>query len=150
MEHHGKDSVGQAHIDGKDKDDAQFDPVLLTDTLRDPMFSASVVMILSINRIPQDLASWGEGCTCHGLVCQRLTVWRQQKMFQNHYGQGVHSNTTCPMRGKRAPELAAGEVESQAYEQVWKAAFATLTQDFLRFARGCLERGPVWPRGVGV
>ena len=121
----GRDTSGQPRkqstVDDGGEDAGhrlQFDPVALTATLRDPMFTACVYFVLALNAIPEKLASWAEGCSCHEPFCRYLSESRQRAMFEAHYGEGWR---TCPLRGKRAPELAAGVSE--------RLAWANLTGD---------------------
>lgn len=91
----GYDTQGQPRPSGEGNEQGDsagghaFDPTTLTRTLADPMFSACVVFIQEVNMVPQQLASWAEGCSCHEAMCAGLSEWRQRKVFQDHYGPGI-------------------------------------------------------------
>ena len=102
----------------------KFDAKTLTNTLHDPFFAACVHLVVKVGSVPQEIASWAEGCICHEPLCIRLSAHRQRNMLRDHYDSSM---ATCPMRGKRAAELAAGEHLSIAYDRIWTFALDELT-----------------------
>lgn len=91
----------------------------ITSALRKPFWLAYSHMLLSLHDVANRISAWGSGCPCHG--------WLQPKPnagpgVENHWDvylrEFVHdrgmrlqedgSGFSCPMAGKRAPELAAG------------------------------------------
>eukprot|EP00972_Heterocapsa_arctica_P084029 12380100-Heterocapsa_arctica.AAC.1 len=58
-----------------------------------------------------DLESWAWGCPCHsGLVEPGASWGRRSFAFRKKSPTSTFS--TCPMRGRRVAELAAGHVDS--------------------------------------
>jgi hypothetical protein len=82
-------------------------------------------ILVCLERVPHKLAAWAEGCECHQPFAEHLSAYMQRKRFKCHYGAGL---CTCPMRGKRAPELAngksvlsfAGFVEGMFWQSSWQ------------------------------
>lgn len=84
-----------------------FNPEALPACLNCPKFAAYVVLVCKMEGLPEQLASWAEGCACHESVCKGLSQYRRQLLLKAHFGPpGI-----CPMAGKRAPELAVGRVK---------------------------------------
>eukprot|EP00959_Pyramimonas_sp_CCMP1952_P191880 4012135-Pyramimonas_sp.AAC.1 len=52
----------------------------------------------------QNLTAWLEGCPCHECILVHRSSYQQKKAMEREFGKG----RDCPMKGKRAPELAAG------------------------------------------
>ena len=78
----------------------------LTSALQSAMFHVYATLVLSLFNVVEDLASWFEGCLCHE---------HQLKQPKNKTARVAHKEIRefgpyafCPMKGKRAPELAAG------------------------------------------
>ena len=80
---------------------AGFEPALLTSTLKSRFFAAYLDMLLILNAVQRELSAWSEGCTCHESELQG----QSRSMVR---GDALN----CPMRGKRAAELAAGQLRA--------------------------------------
>ncbi|CAL1151620.1 unnamed protein product [Cladocopium goreaui] len=100
-------------IDGKDAEGdvgASFDVALA-----DPMFCSYVFMVDGVQNILLNLERWLENCACHEHLFTTLSSKRQRKKRGQLFGGAVRF-VDCPMRGKRAPELAAGKLEDTIAE----------------------------------
>eukprot|EP00971_Amphidinium_carterae_P248863 4939762-Amphidinium_carterae.1 len=64
-------------------------------------------MVLLVSEAFATLSAWSEGCVCHDDELRGASTSRQQKRMRTQYPQLPHW-ATCPMRGKRLPEAAAG------------------------------------------
>ena len=93
--------------DGANADEGvRFVAADLSAALGSSMFHAYIQMVMSLFNVVEDLSSWFEGCACH------------QAQLKRHRGKHMRSSRKeielcgpyafCPMKGKRAPELAAG------------------------------------------
>lgn len=111
----------------------------VTDAVSSNLFRQYVFMVHSVHKLVSGFESWLESCPCHHLAKKsgkRKAGWLSEQ------GQGA----ACPMRGKRACELAAGALEGlldslgELASQSWAHAdagaalspeeHATLQQDF--------------------
>jgi len=100
-------------IDGKDAEGdvgASFDVALA-----DPMFCSYVFIVDGVQNILLNLERWLENCACHEHLFTTLSSKRQRKKRGQLFGGAVRF-VDCPMRGKRAPELAAGKLEDTIAE----------------------------------
>ena len=84
-----------------------FDRKLCTATLRSPLFHTYAWMLATLDGIPEAFVSWASGCRCHDGWCTGRHREQRTAIYRAHYGHGA---TTCPMAGRRAPELASGSV----------------------------------------
>ncbi len=99
-------------IDGKDADGdvgAAFDSALAS-----PLFCSYLFMVNGIHSVLSKLEFWLEDCSCHEHLFQNMSSKRQRKKRQALFGGGRFVD--CPMRGKRASELAAGKLEETLSE----------------------------------
>lgn len=90
-----------------------FDPKDLTALLVDPVFFKYLDMCLLLDGIPEDIARWSGGCSCHEALTAELSPHLVAKVMTLHYGV-----PSCPLAGKRAPELAASRVTDVVDELV--------------------------------
>ena len=83
----------------------------MTKVVIDPYMGAYIKMVMTLNGFLDELVGWAERCPCHNHVQSRhhskhvpVSVVREEF--------GSESSATrqlaCCMRGRRAPELAAG------------------------------------------
>jgi hypothetical protein len=107
----------QENLNGR----SNFDPSLLTRTLKDSFFFAYLDMILALVSMTEDIAHWAEACSCHEDVIlqhgfaenQGLQGQSRKKHRMTMKSGRVLSSLfsgkadVCPMRGKRLPELVA-------------------------------------------
>ena len=61
----------------------QFDPNKLTEFLSSAYWSAFIHIVLLVNKLPKDLASWAEGCPCHEPLIKKLSAHRRGQMFED-------------------------------------------------------------------
>ena len=103
-----------------------FDPNALSQCLQSAKFAAYVCLVRQIEQCPEELASWAEGCYCHEKVLQDLSLYKRREILNLHYESA--GTFVCPMAGKRAPELAAGQIE-HVYQGVCEQALSRLLLD---------------------
>ena len=105
--------------DVQEKDTATFQPADVTAVLADSLFMAYFDMVLGLSTTLEQLGSWCESCPCHEDLIptveapghalfsrKRKRYTSMSKLFGCKVGDGSDS-FTCPMRGKRFPELVA-------------------------------------------
>ena len=91
-----------------EQEDGPWDPQVAASILRSNFFKMYVSFALDIDEIPQALGRWASGCPCHShLVCGKSTYY-VRSLMSLHYGAAG----SCPLGGKRACEVAAGEVDT--------------------------------------
>lgn len=110
----------------------QFSPNNFTAILSDPFFFAYFDMVQSLTRIIESLGQWAESCPCHqDIELQPLKSFRRQNAFRREVRtlQGLFRQQaqTCPMRGKRLPELVVDGVDV-VLEDLCSLAFTDLLQ----------------------
>ena len=93
--------AGQEHDQGA----GTFNSELLRETLRERFFLCYMHMVIKLDKAPEKLASWCEGCSCHYSLFHGKEYPERAKLMRIHFGGAT---TVCPMAGKRAPELATG------------------------------------------
>eukprot|EP00959_Pyramimonas_sp_CCMP1952_P436602 9142545-Pyramimonas_sp.AAC.1 len=78
-------------------------------------------MVRQLRRIAGGLSDWSEGCSCHSPLIDenkdylgRLTWAKRRRIVAQSFGDDRDS--PCPMKGKRFPELVAGELENVCNE----------------------------------
>lgn len=87
-----------------DEGGAEFDPQMVTAVLKDKLFPLYLALLLELEVLPEKLSSWAEGCSCHDDVFVGRAFYARSQILHLHFGEQM----PCPMAGKRAPELAAG------------------------------------------
>ena len=114
----GGQGQGQA-VSEEDRDALNLS--VLTQTIRCPKWWGYSLMLGSLHQMIGDFGSWGEGCPCHDFLARAdrsnneegsSTIERyvrMQEMSAQRAGDGV--GFRCPMRGKRAVELARGDLQ---------------------------------------
>lgn len=119
------------YMDKSDKEDAmnsRFSPKDLTATLNDNKFWAYCGMVQLVHAAVDELAGWSEGCLCHppwlgsassGSYAVGMKTRLRQKLLDGR--------RSCPMQGRRAPELACG-VWKQFSEKLLQQTFHQLSQ----------------------
>ena len=103
--------------------DNAFDCSTITQIVRDPAWWATAAMLLELHRIGNIASAWGSSCPCHEWltqepesradpVCfamtQALLRVREALPLDHATSSGDGFAFACPLKGKRAPELAAG------------------------------------------
>ena len=89
---------------------AEFKPATMTAILQDNSFFAYLSMVLIWQSMLEGLAGWTESCPCHGnMLGAAGSEAARQKILDQAYER---KHSSCPMKGKRFPELVAGELQS--------------------------------------
>ena len=111
----------------------EFDSQVLTDTLRSSWFSRYCDLMLCLDDTCSGLSTWAEDCICHHKFLQHYRGSRATKLLRKRcykrkdifcaLGPNV---STCPMAGKRAPELAS-EKMSALFASLWQVHFSEFT-----------------------
>ena len=129
---HDDDNGGVDRIDGDDEDFAKrFQPAEITKVLCDPMFRGYLSMVLVLNQALEELAAWAERCPCHDALQHKYRQYTPIQALQIEFGSradSMHGHISCPMRGRRAPEFAAGAV-METLDSLWEESFITLVMD---------------------
>ena len=87
------------------------------EALRSPFFWATCKMIWHLGETVREMEGWSKGCPCHPRD-SKLSAFKQQAVYNAELGRAASDQSdTCPGKGKRAPELAAGKLPS-LYEEV--------------------------------
>ena len=78
-------------------------------------------MLLRMQTILETCLAWAEGCGCHSYVSQdgqHTSPHTRVRQFRELLGGSQHQcmYETCPMRGRRAPELACGDLAAMFAE----------------------------------
>eukprot|EP00974_Lingulodinium_polyedra_P025917 2503451-Lingulodinium_polyedra.AAC.1 len=82
-------------------------------------------MILLHFEALQNVASWCEGCSCHEHILTQNKLHRRSLDLQHELGDKFMD---CPMKGKRGPELACGQVQAMLSSTL-QADWATFMED---------------------
>eukprot|EP00959_Pyramimonas_sp_CCMP1952_P462383 9483144-Pyramimonas_sp.AAC.1 len=64
-----------------------------------------------------ELSNWSEGCPCHEALFVHKTRWFNEKAYNEEIRSGNPSAHSCPNKGNRAPELAAGRAK-RVFDQI--------------------------------
>ena len=98
-------------------DDSPFKASVITSTIGDLNWWCYGRMLLALHRVGNLPSAWGSGCACHEWLQasskrteikpenEALNAARTQQCLPQDF-DGVEFN--CPMKGKRAPEIASG------------------------------------------
>jgi hypothetical protein len=113
---------GHAPRDGE----SGFDPKAVTDVLTDRLFTCYVDMVLALFNLIETLSRWFEGCSCHEHLLASVSPHRSKAMLAKEFGLDA-SIAECPMKGKRAPELAVGSLRG-VIDEVWSASRGKLIE----------------------
>ena len=109
-------------------------------------------MVIQLNLAVEELAAWAERCPCHDMLQSKYNGAHVPiVVLRCEFGEraaDMHGHVSCPMRGRRAPELAAGQLW-RFLDAAWQSALSTLAVDcrqslsaaqwselFIEFARG--------------
>ena len=80
---------------------------------KDLLFQARVDLVVELDLMIQTLTAWCERCPCHEPIQSKYREGAPMDIARKECGQWATSGIPCPMRGCRAPEVAAGEVMRQ-------------------------------------
>ncbi|CAK9065537.1 unnamed protein product [Durusdinium trenchii] len=80
--------------------------VVVDDAIGSDFFWAYITMLCKFAKLQTQLMSWAEGCPCHWEVMQSEGIPVELRRLWE----------SCPMRGKRAAELASGKFHSMLQE----------------------------------
>ena len=110
-----RDEAGGAAADTEARagSGAAFQPQEISQVLRDPMFEAYLHLVLEVNGTLVELSAWLERCPCHQHIQEKFRSYTPVATMRAEFGERLasqmhHGFVACPMRGKRAPELACG------------------------------------------
>ena len=107
----GVDTRGPAH---------GFDPALLSSTVRSTLVPLQLALILEMQNVLDELGDWSEGCPCHEKWLAGLSRKRRENVMQSVLDNKFHHQ--CPFAGKRACEMAAGQLNTLLKEHL-KSSF---------------------------
>ena len=118
-------------------DDSALNVDVITRAIQSKKFWLQCEVVLSLNQVAADFASWAEGCECHNWlrplpsrgpaqVVDARKAWRRREyseeaeqlaaarafMGLSTADGGDGSGFVCPMAGCRAPELACGAAQT--------------------------------------
>ena len=112
---------------------AHFNPEKFTNILQDNLFFCYFDLVLNLTKVLEACGQWAESCPCH----EDLQWLQLMQTFELHSKRSNRSVTvpslfgkladTCPMRGKRLPELVAGGMKT-VLEHLAGMAFGDLLQ----------------------
>eukprot|EP00959_Pyramimonas_sp_CCMP1952_P401806 8419145-Pyramimonas_sp.AAC.1 len=91
----------------------QLDPKFTEKTIKSDFFWGYMHMLFSLHSIAEGLREWSESCPCH---YDLLQLSRADRDAVGDIVRGAQTDcqwrcAACPLRGLRAPELAAGSWE---------------------------------------
>ena len=91
---------------------SSFDPVRAEHVLHDDGFLMYLRMTMALHKGVKALTGWFEGCACHSHILRTAKGGVSRKRLASRFRRFGD----CPVKGKRAAELAAGEVSSVCRE----------------------------------
>jgi len=83
-----------------------FDVAQITRIAKDPLFLVHMDLMIDFHTVLKDMTSWADSCTCHEHLRLKRGASAASKLLRRELGQWISS---CPMRGKRLPEMVAGK-----------------------------------------
>ena len=86
------------------------------EAIRDPSFWMGCQVLLQLNVVMSKLEAWCSGCPCHGPLFEVDSLGRYRKCLLYQKLSGLGGTDFCPFAGCRAPELAAGKLQSYLHE----------------------------------
>ena len=87
-----------------------FLPAAITACLQSNFFVVYTSMIMSVLGLVEDLTGWFETCPCHKETVDPTDRSRLSRAVQREL-RACGTDRSCPMKGKRAPQLAAGGLD---------------------------------------
>lgn len=138
-----------------------------SDAIHSPMFWAYAQLVDTLGGMLEDLSSWTESCDCHAHIstmrlafsgrASRISADIVTKNKIEGIGSAEAANqaprVTCKLRGRRAPEFAAGafesfldDVMSTGYSQLTAAMAPLQTGDSALLQQDWLNATAAWPR----
>ena len=93
-----------------------FSPAAITACLQSNFFCVYTTMIMSVLGIVEDLTAWFESCPCHEEGADPDNESRLSRAVRQEL-QACGTDRFCPMKGKRAPQLAAGCLD-ETFEEI--------------------------------
>ena len=89
---------------------AAFLPAAITACVQSNFFLVYTSMIMSVLGLVEDLTGWFETCPCHKETLDPTDRSRLSRAVQREL-RACGTDRSCPMKGKRAPQLAAGALD---------------------------------------
>lgn len=98
---------------------------MLTVTFKGDFFLVYTEAVLAVEEIPTRLGAWCERCPCHEGATVGLNNYCARKYLATCFQMQNSSRVFCPLGGKRAAELAGGQI-MQVFDEIATASFAQL------------------------
>ena len=120
---------GEHEQGGGEGGGGRFDPAEISRLIRDGPFRAYLKMAIVLDQATEELAAWAERCVCHEHPqAQYSSKYVPVSVLRSEFGgeAAAHVHLTCPMRGRRAPEVAAGGI-FEHMSVAWSDALSELT-----------------------
>ena len=89
----------------------EFDAAAIGAIITDPFFAAYSEMLQCLQAVITDATIWAEGCPCHCVEHKPGHSHRAQKLADSVW-QAELGSQSCPLAGRRAPELATGMLQT--------------------------------------
>ena len=99
-----------AEIHGKTRD-IEVNPGAVTKVVADATWWAYLQAMFELQLCLHSLSQWCDGCSCHEHVLVDHSRFRREHSLRRLCSKG-----TCPLKGKRAPEMAAGQLERVLFQ----------------------------------
>lgn len=107
---------------------ASLDLAKLSRTIANRLWWHYTDMLFTLHKLCDSLGSWGESCPCHQFHENTDDVFDYMAK-ENGFPTGKEGRAfQCPMRGRRAPELAAGQL-MLFFERLWSLKFSDLASE---------------------
>lgn len=117
-------AAGFTARDRGDDQGVKFAPSELSEALGCSLFNAYLWMVQFIFSSVENLTGWFEGCACHEHLLKSTHARHARRALAREIGV---AEADCPMKGKRAPELAAGALDA-TFDALWGGARDSLLE----------------------
>ena len=105
-----EESFRSAEICGRTRD-SELQAASVTKVVQDATWWAYLQAMLQLHECLHSLSQWCDGCACHEHILANVSRYRRE-----HALRQVCSDGSCPLKGKRAPEMAVGQMEHVLHE----------------------------------
>ncbi len=117
---HGRAPAAAGKEDEGEEADADLEPLnvdAISRVLSDPFFRGYLELVVTLNGVLESMSAWMEQCPCHEHLQQMYRDHVPQAVLRSEFGvaaaaTGGGGGLSCPVRGCRAPELAAGALST--------------------------------------
>ena len=76
--------------------------------VKDLWLNAFVELVVELDGVMQNMVAWCERCPCHDHIQQQYKEYIPLEVARSECGDMAAGGLPCPLRGCRAPEVAAG------------------------------------------